>query len=151
MSTSTTPSDYSGDFLDWGTAIDSKGTWSTLTGGDNGEWKYLFDHHINVLGTCNSVPGRFIAHDGFEGDADALSAAVSDWENAQKSGIVFLPAASSRNGSDVVSVGDGGYYWSSSASGKNLAYRVLFDSSSVRPGSGGRLFGCSVRLITESK
>ena len=152
MSTSTTISDYSGDFLDWGTAIDSKGTWSTLTGGDKGEWKYLFDHHINVLGTCNSVPGRFIAHDGFEGDADALSAAVSDWENAQKSGIVFLPAAGSRKGSDVVSVGDGGYYWSSSASGKNLAYRVLFDSSSVRPGSsGGRFFGCSVRLITESK
>ena len=92
MSTSNTKSDYYGDFKDWGTAIDNKGTWTTLSGGESGEWKYLFDHHVNIWGTCNSVTGRFIAPDNFVGGTAALSAIVSDWKTAQDAGIVFLPA-----------------------------------------------------------
>ncbi len=157
VSTNTSSSSYgnvSGEAhkADWGTAIDNKGTWTTLTGGDNGEWKYLFDNHVNVWGTCNNVPGCFIAPDGYEGDATALSTAISDWESAQAAGIVFLPAASNRNGSSVSGVGVSGCYWSSTAYGINYAYRVRFTSSSVSPDSNGtRGFGYSVRLITESK
>ena len=150
MNTSTSSSDYSGNFLDWGKNIDDNGTWKTLSGGSIGEWKYLFDHHVNVWGTCNSVPGRFIAPDGFVGDASALSEAIKDWESAQAAGIVFLPAAGYRFGSDVYYVGGYGYYWSSSASGGSGAFDVSFNGNGVDPdydGSCGN--GFSVRLVTD--
>lgn len=152
ISTSETSSEYSGSFIDWGAAIDNKGTWSTLSGGSNGEWKYLFYHHVHVWGTCHNVPGWFIAPDGFEGDATALSAVIADWEDAEKAGIVFLPAAGYRGGSNVGGVGDLGYYWSSDAVDEYGAYNVFFNSSDVGPDhSGSRGSGYSVRLITESK
>ena len=151
MSTSTFDSDYSGDFLDWGTKIDDKSTWTTLSGGESGEWKYLFDHHVNIWGTCNSVPGRFIAPDNFVGGTAALSAIVSDWKTAQDAGIVFLPAAGIRDGSNVNHVGVYGYYWSSTADGSIGACGVSFQSHDISPGSSGlRNYGFSVRLITES-
>lgn len=152
ISTSETSSEYSGIFIDWGAAIDNKGTWSTLSGGSNGEWKYLFDHHVHVWGTCHNVPGRFIAPDGFEGDATALSAVIADWEDAEDAGIVFLPAAGDRGGSGVSSVGDFGFYRSSTAHGENNAYCVLF-SDYVLPGDYdvSRSKGYSVRLVTESE
>ena len=151
MSISTTKIDYYGDFKDWGTAIDDNGTWTTLSGGKRGEWKYLFDHHVNIWGTCNSVTGRFIAPDNFVGGTAALSAIVSDWKTAQDAGIVFLPAAGYRNGSDVYDVGDGGYYWSSTAVDGSYANSVSFYSNYVYPDDlDYRYYGCSVRLITES-
>ena len=152
MSTSTAGSVYSGNFVDWGTAIDDKGTWTTLSGGKSGEWKYLFDHHVNIWGTCNSVTGRFIAPDNFVGGTAALSAIVSDWKTAQDAGIVFLPAAGIRDGSNVNHVGVYGYYWSSTADGSIGACGVSFQSHDISPGSSGlRNYGFSVRLITESK
>lgn len=152
MNTSTSTDAYSGNFLDWGTTIDNKGTWKTLSGGADGEWKYLFDHHVNVWGTCNSVPGRFIAPDGFVGDASALSEAIKDWESAQADGIVFLPAAGSRGGSTVVNVGGYGLYWSSTAYDSSCAYGVYVNSIDVGPVNYDyRSGGYGVRLITESK
>ena len=149
MSTSTYKGDYSGDFLEWGTAIDDKGTWTTLSGGKSGEWKYLFDHHVNIWGTCNSVAGRFIAPDNFVGGTAALSAIVSDWINAQDAGIVFLPAAGDRQGANLRSSSSIGSYWSSTADDENIAYCVYLYSGNVD--RGGRYNGYSVRLITESK
>lgn len=144
--------DYQGSFVDWGIAIGKKSPWTTLSGGESGEWKYLFDHHVSIWGTCNSVTGRFIAPDNFVGGTAALSAIVSDWKTAQDVGIVFLPAAGSRAGSSVYNVGDSGYYWSSTASDEYDACRVYFNSGDVRPDfSGPRDDGFSVRLITESK
>ena len=150
MSTSKNSSDYFGDFVDWGTAIDDKGTCTTLSGGESGEWKYLFDHHVNIWGTCNSVPGQFIAPDNFFGGTAALSAIVSDWKTAQDAGIVFLPAAGVRDGSNVLNVGNRGFYWSSSADNEDKAYYVLFNKDGVYPGCSYHLYGSSVRLITES-
>ena len=149
MSTHGHPLSYWGDFNDWGTAIDNKGTWTTLSGGSFGEWKYLFDHHKHVWGTCNGVPGRFIAPDDFKGDEVALSEAIKDWENAQKSGIVFLPAAGYRIGVDTSRIGDGGFYWSSSAYFDISAYNVFFSSSVVYTEYHiERYYGYSVRLVT---
>ena len=63
---------------------------------------------------------------------------------------VFLPAAGSRDGSDVDGVGVGGRYWSSAAFDVSYAYGVGFGSSSVTPDFlGRRYYGYSVRLITE--
>ena len=155
MSISNDYSDYSGDFKDWVEAIDDKGTWTTLSGGENGEWKYLFDHHVNIWGKCNSVTGRFIAPDNFVGGTAALSAIVSDWKTAQDAGIVFLPAGGDRgdpgDGSNVLNVGSRGYYWSSTAYDEDIAYFVYFVSNYVHPGNlDSRYSGFSVRLITES-
>lgn len=126
------------------------GIWHSLTGGKNGEWKYLFEHHVNVWGTCNSVPGRFIAPDGFEGDEDALTAAISDWETAQAVGIVFLPAAGYRNDSDISDVGEDGCYWSSTAQVFNFACYLYFDSENFSPDDLDSCDeGCSIRLVTE--
>lgn len=150
MSTSTDNRDYSGDFIEW-TPL-AIGTWRTLSGGHEGEWNYLFDHHVHVWGTCNNVPGCFIAPDGFDGDAAALSAAVSDWESAEADGIVFLPAAGYRDGSSVSEVGVNGYYWSSSALEDNAPYYVNFDCNDVKSKeSPDRYYGRSVRLVTEIK
>ena len=153
MSTSIYEDDYLGDFIDWGTAIDSKGTWTTLSEGEDGEWRYLFDHHVNVWGTCNNVPGRFIAPDGFVGDESALSEAIKDWGSAQAAGIVFLPAAGSRDGSSMLlSVGEFGWYWSSSPCEiPGTAFYVSFSDWNVSPyPSTFRYEGMSVRLVTES-
>ena len=150
MSTSTTDSDYSGNFVDWGTAIDNKGTWTTLSGGESGEWEYLFDHHVNIWGTCNSVTGLFIAPDNFVGGTAALSAIISDWKTAQDAGIVFLPAAGYRDGSNVSNVGGRGFYWSSSAHDEDQTYYAFFYIYGVPPGRSSRFYGYSVRLITES-
>ena len=153
MSISKKDSDYSGDFKDWGEAIDNKGTWTTLSGGESGEWKYLFDHHVYIAGTCNSVNGQFIAPDNFVGGTAALSAIVSDWKTAQDAGIVFLPAAGVRDGSDFIFVGVYGYYWSSTALDSDFAYDLFFyGSEQTDPvSSTDRYHGGSVRLITESK
>ena len=150
MSISQNNSDYSGDFKDWGEAIDDKGTWKTLSGGGNGEWKYLFDHHVNIWGTCNSVPGQFIAPDNFVGGTAALSAIVSDWKAAQDAGIVFLPAAGYRGGYAVHDVFVGGRYWSSAASDEDDACGVSFDGKVDPDYNDYRCRGFSVRLITES-
>lgn len=113
------------------------------------EWEYLFDHHIYVRGTCNGMYGLFIAPDGFEGDADDdLSAAVTDWEEAQKSGIVFLPAAGHRNGTSCFAVGNYGRYWSSSKDNSS-AYRLNFSSSEFRSHDACSFYtGLSVRLVS---
>ena len=92
MTLSTDDKDYSGNFHDWKYTIDGS-IWSTLT---INEWQYLFNYHTAVWGTCNSVPGYFIAPDGFVGGESALSSIISDWETAESAGVVFLPAAGLR-------------------------------------------------------
>ena len=163
VSTSLTMDDYGnveGEALkaDWGTVIDDKGTWATLTGGKNtttSEWKYLFEHHVNVWGTCKDVPGHFVAPDGFVGDASALSEAIKDWESAQAAGIVFLPAAGGRTGSIVENVGRDCLYWSSTAENYFSAYLVYThnppEGTKISNFSDTRYQGYSVRLITELK
>ena len=81
-------------------------------------------------------------------DNDPISGSVE----TMPEGVVFLPAAGGRDGSDVYYVGDYGSYWSSTAYGSDDACRVSFDSDDVDPDfSGFRGGGSSVRLITESK
>ena len=79
-------------------------------------------------------------------DNDPISGSVE----TMPEGVVFLPAAGYRLGSDVSNVGDIGYYWSSTASDSYYVFRVYFYSSDVYPGNiDYRYRGFSVRLITE--
>ena len=142
---STTASDYSGDFYDWGKAIG--GGWRTLS---NGEWVYLFNTRIGstvnetngtlsaryTLATINTdvnsgVKGIILFPDGVNFAADEASwnniNGVSDyatkctstqWDALAAKGCVFLPAAGYRNGTSVSEVGAHGYYWSSMKHGE---------------------------------
>ena len=81
ISTSTTASDYSGDFKDWGEntiGTDAANTWRTLS---DEEWLYLFHGRYNAenlfaLGTVNGVSGIILLPD--------------DWANT--TGITFTPS-----------------------------------------------------------
>lgn len=107
-----------GNFKDWGTAIDDKGTWRTLS---IDEWAYLInkDGDNNVrkgkykcgVTVCEKVSCMVLAPDNFEGTiAESYTAAT--WATAEAAGLVCLPVAGYRSG-DVYNAGYGGYYWSS--------------------------------------
>lgn len=145
IKTSTTNSDYSGDFYDWGKAVGDGNTWRTLS---KDEWTYLFSNHSKKWVTVNGVNGYVIAPDGFEG---TLSDSYADDAALAANNLVFLPAAGTRDGSNVTVVGIGGLYWSSTAYDESFAYHVSFFSLSVGPDYDGRYFGRSVRLVTEVK
>ena len=158
INTSTSSSDYSGDFKDWGTAIDGNGTWRTLS---TAEWQYLINKNNDEtirkgkykygVTVCEKANCLILAPDDFTGTIEALYDATA-WASAEAAGLVCLPAAGSRYGSYVDLVGDLGLCWSSTAYGSDDAYHVYFHSDNVYPGlSGDRLSGFSVRLITESK
>ncbi len=164
--TSIKNSDYSGDFVEWGSQID--GTWHTLT---CDEWTYLFSTRADADKKygCAKVGGKeglIILPDEFTdpmknggsnafapGTATGYNANVygvgGNWESMEAAGAVFLPAAGRRSGESIMYVGDYGFYWSSSASGTDNAYYVEFSGSSVKPAvASNRFFGCSVRLVT---
>ena len=149
---------------DWGTAIDDKGTWSTLS---TAEWQYLFNTRTMANGgaryenlttesgiTVESVifKGVVLFPDNFTEQAD-WKTKYTTWEALNNAGIVFLPAAGVRRvPSGVIQVGGYGYYRSSSAAGEKNAYIVMFKSSEVDPDySAARRLGYSVRLVTEVK
>lgn len=71
------------------------------------------------------------------------------FEALEGAGVVFLPAAGSRDGAGVSDVGSYGYYWSSTANGSSRAYNLYFSSGNVNPASGLiRPRGRSVRLVS---
>ena len=158
ISTSTSTSDYSGDFVDWGKAIDNKGTWRTLS---NDEWKYLFKTRTNAsslykygVTVCGKTNCVIIAPDNWDTSANPLQTSydATAWATAEAAGLVCLPAAGYRYGSLVSYIGDGGYYWSSTAIGSSIACNVYFSSRDVSPVNYDfRSYGRSVRLITDVK
>ena len=75
---------------------------------------------------------------------------VSDWDLMEQAGAVFLPAATSRQGTDVDSPGQDGWYWSSSSPTYETAYCITFDKSYFYYNkSGNRSKGMSVRLVQD--
>ena len=178
MSTSTSNSTYSGDFVDWGSNSDLQtalGTgWFTLS---SAEWTYLFNTRSasTVGGTengryakakVNDVPGVIIFPDTYT-HPDGVTAPTgvnatdetgwngntyssADWAKMESAGCVFLPAAGIRTGSSLSNPGTRGTYWSSSPNGTDEAYRVYFTSGGVTPANRStRSSGCSVRLVRE--
>lgn len=163
--TSTNYSPYS-TFVDWGVNAISNGgntpnQWRTLTGD---EWGYLLQIRINATtllsrATVNGVHGYIILPDdfvlpiglNFYANSDDWSTNVYtnlEWSNLEVAGAVFLPAAGIRRGTEVLSVGSGGVYWSTTPSDTDKAYYLDFYSEGFLPqGLGTRYFGQSVRLV----
>ena len=151
--TSTTTSDYSGDFVDWGATIGSG--WRTLT---SAEWTYVFNTRTVNGGTGNgksytlgqSVNGQLgivIYPDNYTGSVYS----GSDWASFEAAGCVFLPAAGYRNGTNVGGAGDYGCYWSSTLYSSDNPYHLYFHSNGVSPANNdrGRQCGYLVRLVYE--
>ena len=163
--------DYS-TFVDWGSnAIINGGNaanqWRTLT---QSEWDYLFNSRTNAsskwgTGIINGVSGLIILPDswtlpsgcsftaGFAnsyGDWTHNSYILAQWAEMEAAGAVFLPAAGNRIGIGVESVGDRGYYWSSSPDDEVIAYFMNFYSNYLNAANyGSRSSGFSVRPVQD--
>ena len=170
--TSTTRSDYSGDFVDWGATMGTG--WRMLT---SDEWTYLLKTRSasTVSGTengryakakVNNVKGVILFPDTYT-HPDGVTAptgvnatdntgwngnsyTAEDWTKMETAGCVFLPAAGYRNGSMVNNPGSVGDYSSATPSGTEKAYELYFSSGSLNTASeGSRFYGLSVRLVSE--
>lgn len=161
---------YSNDgSADWGANPISNGgnvakQWRSLT---KDKWVYLFNTRTTYSGNrfvkaqVNGVNGVMLLPDNwipssyelkdYNNNSSSFSSniiPISDWENLQRLGVVFLPAAGSRDGLDVHSVGSSGYYWSSSSYDAFYASFVSFQNGSLSPLSRDyRYYGQSVRLV----
>ena len=158
ISTSQSNSDYSGDFVDWGTntiGTDAPNTWRTLT---YDEWSYLrytrtnADNLVGVARINLNADGTeyanglvllpdnwtcpagvtfksgFASENNVQAYADYQTFTLSDWQKLEAAGAVFLPASGSRYGSDVNIVQDYGLYWSATPYDSDYAYEFYFNS-----------------------
>jgi len=127
------------------------------------EWGYLVSTRTNAASlwggaTVCGVAGYVFMPDGWSGsgftsgNSSGNSTNTYDadgWAEMEAAGAVFLPAAGYRIGTSVNSVGNYGFYWSSTAGDSDYAFYLYFDSSSsVGPADfGHRVHGHSVRLV----
>ena len=148
------------------------GTWRTLT---KNEWGYLFNTRSGAtvngtsgrrytMATVNSVKGIILLPDDatFEsgeagwGTFNAASnyttkCTTAQWSGLEAKGCVFLPAAGSRDGTSLSSVGEQGHYWSSTDDVMiiNNAWFLFFRMRNVTPVNGNRYHGKCVRLVQD--
>ncbi len=174
IGTSTDNSDYSGDFVDWGTNMDDGSTWYTLTAD---EWDYLLDERSDanqLVGVARIQLGEKIYANGLvllpddwtcpagvtfksgfsnthsvQAYADYQTFTLADWQQLEAAGAVFLPASGFREGSFVGYVQSSGYYWSATPDGSDKAYYMYFISDSYFSYnySRNRNYGLAVRLV----
>jgi uncharacterized protein (TIGR02145 family) len=182
ISTSADNANYSGDFVDWGKNIGDGNTWRTLT---IDEWVYLFQSrtdasskygvariNLNADGsqytngiivlpdswTCPSgitFKSGIASNYGAQYYADYQTFTLSQWQQLEQAGAVFLPAAGSRNSTMMLYIQVYGYYWSSSvydADVANYTYGFYFCSSHLNlQDYCNRNLGHAVRLAQDVK
>ena len=179
IGTSQSYSDYSGDFVDWGTntiGTDAPDTWRTLT---YDEWYYLRytrSNADNLVGVARinlnadgseyanglvllpddwTCPAGVTFKSGFSNTgsvqayADYQTFTLSDWQKLEAAGAVFLPASGYRRGSGVYYVQYDGYYWSASPNDTDSASYLSFSSGETLWGSNYRYSGRAVRLVQD--
>ena len=175
VNTSTSESDYSGSFVDWGMnkiGNDAPNTWRTLT---YDEWDYLLNNRLNAsslkgVSRVNGMNGLIFLPDnwvcpegvtfksGFHSD-DSVEAygqyqtfTAAEWSKLEAAGAVFLPASGYRNGSDVYSVyyvQYDGAYWSATEYDSDDAYFLYFRSDEALMDNSIRYNAPSVRLVKD--
>ncbi len=171
------PSITSGEFdkniYDWGKAIDD--SWHTLS---NAEWNYIFAGRASYsslygFGRLFGVNGVFLLPDDWSWSETSIATAATAagfawsggaktfssniisnntlWSVMESAGAVFIPAAGYRQGTTINMPGDGGDYWSSTASSDKKAYRTSFYNEHLSLSNNyGRSDGISVRLVRSS-
>jgi uncharacterized protein (TIGR02145 family) len=172
VSTSTSPSDYSGSFVDWGMnkiGNDAPNTWRTLT---SNEWEYLLNNRPNArslkgVAQVNGVNGLILLPDNWVCPSDITfksgfhssygvdyyaayqTFTVEQWSKLEAAGAFFLPAAGYRYGTNVYDVQRFGYYWSATEGNSYGAYSLSFRSDEARMDHILRNGGHSVRLVKD--
>ena len=173
VSTSTSGSDYSGSFVDWGTnqiGADAPNTWRTLT---YDEWIYLLRERPNYSELCgvaqvNGVNGLillpdnwncpsgvtfksgFHSNEGVDYYATYQTFTANQWSKLESTGAVFLPTSGYRKGSFVYYVQYYGNFWSATGSDNYYETGCLRFYSYVAPmGYNYRYSGHSVRLVKD--
>ena len=97
--------------------------------------------NINIAPTTSGLTARF---DDNVYDAKA-------WDELERAGVIFLPAAGRRIGTSTTAVGAGCFYWSSTGSG-SMPYDVsCTDSFLYICGTGDRTQGRTVRLVCDEE
>ena len=168
------PEEY-GDYFAWGeTETKSNYTWSTykLCNGDsNSLTKY---NHKNSYGTVDNKTTLDLADDAARANWGGSWRTPTDdewtelityctWTWRKQNGVngrqvtgpnglsIFLPAAGSRNDTNLGSAGSRGYYWSSSlvTDSPSFAWYVYFDSGDVDRSIFRRFYGYSVRPVSD--
>jgi len=138
---------------DWGTMIDNKGTWRTLTAQ---EWDYLIGESAERQGkylysanVCDVTKCLVVFPDDYSGKTTSPFTA-DEWAVAEAAGAVCLPPAGFRNGTNTAKIGDEGDYKSSSkydnGNSKSLKLYGVVEVVSMN-----RAYGSSVRLVTVVK
>ena len=177
ISTSTTKSDYSGDFVDWGKKIDGGKTWRTLT---KDEWEYLLETRDNASTLCGAarinlnddgtkyvngvilLPDSWTLPDGISftsgfpgvwsetGYATQKTYTLANWRKLEAAGAVFLPAAGYRKGLEVTLVRFALYYWYATPQDDENAYYLMVNPNGTNASSLTARFICqSVRLVQD--
>ena len=147
--------------------------WRTLT---QSEWYYLLYSRTDASDKCgtgniNGVGGLIIMPDswimssnypfnpGFSEydvnnwpDWSHNNYTLSQWEQMEAMGAVFLPAAGSRNGTNVGSVGLYSYYWTSTSTTDGEPFIMDFSSGGLDASSvASRYCGFSVRPVRDEE
>lgn len=152
MSISTSSTDYSGDFKDWGKnaiGTNAADTWRTLS---KAEWGYLLNSRDGATSLRawkdlgNGIKGLVILPDGTENPSGVLGS-ITSTDALATYGAVFLPAAGNRSGASVKNVGGHGFYWSSTPNGSDSAHGMYFNSGELYPNDDDRYDGYAVRLV----
>ena len=179
IGTSQSYSDYSGDFVDWGTntiGTDAPDTWRTLT---YDEWYYLRytrSNADNLVGVARinlnadgseyanglvllpddwTCPAGVTFKSGFSNTgsvqayADYQTFTLSDWQKLEAAGAVFLPASGDRGGSGVFNVQYYGFFWSATPYDTGIANCLYFGSDGTDWGDYYRFAGQAVRLVQD--
>ncbi len=150
-------------FVDWGKNVE--GGWCTLTAD---EWHYLlFDRtdadEKRTVGTVNGIHGLILLPDEWEQPTECVIVSlakgwdvnvysVSQWEQMENAGAVFLPAAGFRWGEVSYSDDCQGLYWSSTTKEEGCPYTMHFDGSILSVDwDNTPHFGQSVRLVRDCK
>ncbi len=150
-------------FVDWGKNVE--GGWRTLTGD---EWHYLLFERKDAedkrsVGTVDGrhglllLPDEWVLPSGcpFVSHVKGWGVnvySVSQWEQMESAGAVFLPAAGFRWGEVSYSDGCQGLYWSSTIKEEGCPYTMHFDGSILSVDwDNTPHFGQSVRLVRDCK
>ena len=125
---------YAGDFLDWGN-LQTDGEWRTLTAE---EWIYVLTGRDKAADLCEETE-----KDGQKG--------LAIWPDSAKTKdintAVFLPYQGYRDGVDIVSENEVGYYWTATSNDSKQATYINININQKTGVSTNRYLGCSVRLV----
>ena len=178
---SNSAADYSGDFVDWGSntiGTDAPDTWRTLT---KEEWKYVLSNRtdadtkkgvarINLIsdGTVYAnglillpdtwtAPAGVTFKSGFATEksvqayADYQTFTLSEWQQLESAGAVFLPAAGMRSTKRILYVHRDVFLWTATYDDATYVYQVDTDSESIDTYLSERYYGRTVRLVQDVK